>query len=326
MKIIHVLYLASLAALLTPGCATIQTRLPVPDKSSLQAETAKQEAETFKRFLAMSKRLDRVSAPVLGANTDLCPKTRADLGLVTHSQQSYPKHLRPAAGRRLEAGDTHTVLFVRENGPADKAGIQPGDILLDNQGNPVPAHHDSLGETSNLRFRRFGLDREVPIDTSPVCAYPARLKMSGAINAYADGRSITVTTAMMDFAKTDEELALIIGHELAHNTMKHVRKAVWNTVISGFATRTTRPFESEADYVGLYYMARAGYDLTGVENFWRRLGVKHPKSIVRAKTHPITPERLLSIGLARQEIEAKRKAGKTLLPNYTREQDPDPNG
>lgn len=316
------LYLTSLAALSFAGCATIQTQLPVPDTHSLQAETAIQEIEAFKRFLAMGKRLDRVSALILGTNADLCPKTRADLGLVTHSQKSYPKHLRSAAMRRLEAGDTHSVLFVRKDGPADMAGIRAGDILLDNDGNPVSAHHGDLGEASNLRIRRFGLDREIAIDTKPACAYPARLKMSGAINAYANGRSITVTTAMMEFAKTDEELALIIGHELAHNTMKHVRKAIWNTVISGFATRTTRPFESEADYIGLYYMARAGYDLTGVEDFWRRLGVKHPKSIVRAKTHPVTPRRLLSIRLARQEIEAKRKAGQMLLPNYIGEKGP----
>jgi len=319
MKLVRILYLASLAALLITGCATVQTQLPVPDKLSLQAETEKQETETFERFLAMSKRLDRVSALLLGANGDLCPKTRADLGLVTHSQKSYPKHLRPAALRRLEAGETHTVLFVRNGGPADRAGIRTGDILLDNEGRPVSATDDNHRETSNLRIRRFGLDTEFEIDTKSTCAYAARLKISGAINAYANGRSITVTTAMMEFAKTDEELALIIGHELAHNTMGHVPKAIWNTVISGFATRTTRPFESEADYVGLYYMARAGYDLTGVEDFWRRLGVKHPKSIVRAKTHPVTPRRLLSIRLARREIEAKRKAGQMLLPNYKRE-------
>ena len=320
MENVKTYYTTSLVALLFVGCATIQTQPPVPDTFSLQTETAKQETVAFKRFLAMNERLDRVSALVLGANADLCPKTRADFGLVTHSQKSYPKHLRAAAARRLEASETPGILFVRKDGPAERAGIRAGDILLDNAGRPVAAIDDSQSEISSLRIRRFGLDREFAIEANPACAYPAHLKMSGVINAYANGRSIIVTTAMMEFAKTDEELALIIGHELAHNTMGHVRKAVWNTVISGFATRTTRPFETEADYVGLYYMARAGYDLSGVENLWRRLGVKHPKSIVRAKTHPVTPRRLLSIGLARQEIKAKRKAGQALLPNYKRKE------
>ena len=56
--------------------------------------------------------------------------------------------------------------------------------------------------------------------------------------------------------------------------------------------------------------------LDGVETFWRRLGVRAPKSIVRAKTHPVTPERLLSISIAAQEIADKRAAGAALLPNY----------
>jgi len=301
------------------SCAGVQTHLPVPNSTMLASEAGRQETEAFERFLVMRKRLERISARVWQANADLCTETRNGFGLITHRKKSYPKHLRGSAMRRLGAGDTPAVLFVRGGGPADLAGIRSGDILLNGEGNPVSVYNASLRETSTVHIRRFGLDMEMQMDTKPACAYPALLKMSGAVNAYANGRTITVTTAMMDFAQTDEELALIIGHELAHNTMGHVRKAIWNAVISGFATRTTRPFESEADYVGLYYMARAGYDLEGVEDFWRRLGVKHPKSIVRAKTHPVTPKRLLSIRLARQEIEAKREAGQKLLPNYKRE-------
>jgi len=310
-KILYIFISAVLPILVS--CASVQTRLPVPNNAMLATETGKQEAEAFKRFLVMSKRLERISASILQANADLCPKTRTDFGLITHNKKSYPKHLRRAAMRRLGAGDTPTVLFVRKGGPAEIAGIGSGDTLLGNKGKPVSVFDASLRDTSTIHIRRsvlgIEMDMEMKMDTKPACDYPAILKMSGAINAYANGRSITVTTAMMEFTKTDEELALVIGHELAHNTMKHVRKAIWNTVVSGFAT-------SEADYVGLYYMARAGYNLKEVENFWRRLGVKHPKSIVRANTHPVTPGRLLSIRLARQEIEAKRDAGQDLLPNY----------
>jgi len=128
----------------------------------------------------------------------------------------------------------------------------------------------------------------------------------------------------MEFANRDEELALVVGHELAHNTMGHIRKSIQNYILlSGFATRYTRPFESEADYVGLYYMARAEYSMDGVEKFWRRLGVKNPKSIVRAKTHPITPGRLLSIRAAAEEIQSKKQEGTDLIPNYIKGEGPD---
>ena len=303
------------AGLILSACATVETRLPQPDSAKLDFEAGQQETQAFARYLKMHRRLDKVSAPILAANAELCEKTRNDLGVITHTKKSYPKHLRDAAERRLAAGDTHTVLFVRGAGPANKAGVKRGDVLLDSDDKPISAYDKSLHATDSLHIRRAGTDMDVSLDAKPACAYPVILKMSGAVNAYANGKSIVVTTAMMDFAKTDDELALVVGHELAHNTMKHVRKAIWNTVISGFATRTTRPFESEADYVGLYYMARAGYELDGVEDFWRRLGVQHPRSIVRAKTHPVAPERLLAIRMAAAEIAAKRAAGEKLVPN-----------
>ncbi len=305
------------------ACASVETRLPVPSPTQLAMETGSQEAEAFARYLKMRKRLDKVSAPILAANAELCKKNRADFGVVTHAKKSYPKHLRAAASRHLGAEDSPIVLLVREASPGAKAGIRRGDVLINAKGKPISAYDKSLKHADNVHIRRAGMDMKIPLNGDRVCDYAVALKMSGAVNAYANGKSIVVTTAMMDFAGSDDELALVVGHELAHNTMGHVRKAIWNTVISGFATRTTRPFESEADYIGLYYMARAGYKLDGVEDFWRRLGVTYPKSIVREKTHPVTPMRLLAIRLAVAEVEAKRAAGTALLPNYLPGKRPD---
>jgi len=314
--------LCTVLVLVLGGCASVVTRLPIPDTAQIDVETEAQERLAFARYLKMRKRLDKVSAPILTTNADLCTKTRDDFGITTHTEKSYPKHLRAAAKRRVAAGDTHTVLFVRDGRSSHGNGIKSGDILIGNTGKPISTRDKSLQDTNILHVRRAGEDIYIQAQANRVCDYGIILKMSGVVNAYANGKSIIVTTAMMDFAGTDEELALVVGHELAHNTMKHVRKAIWNTVISGFATRTTRPFESEADYVGLYYMARAGYTLDNVEVFWKKLGVQHPKSIVRAKTHPVTPERLLAIRMAIEEIKTKRAAGKKLVPNFKPGQTP----
>ena len=126
----------------------------------------------------------------------------------------------------------------------------------------------------------------------------------------------------MDFAQSDDELALIVGHELAHNTMGHIRKSITNYIISFGGTRYIRPFESEADYVGLYYLIRAGYSPRGVEDFWQRLATVAPKGINRAKTHPTFPDRFLRIRAAQDEMLEKQKTGAPLIPNFLSEYAP----
>ena len=53
-----------------------------------------------------------------------------------------------------------------------------------------------------------------------VCDYPVLLGDDDALNAYADGNNIIITRGMMRFLESDRELALVIGHELAHNSMR----------------------------------------------------------------------------------------------------------
>jgi len=47
-------------------------------------------------------------------------------------------------------------------------------------------------------------------------------------------------------------------------------------------------FEREADYVGAYCAARAGYDLAGAEEIWRAFSLENPDDIRVGRTHPIT--------------------------------------
>ena len=74
-------------------------------------------------------------------------------------------------------------------------------------------------------------------------------------------------------------------------------------------------FEREADYVGAYYAARAGYDTNGVEEFWRAMGLASPDSIRLEKTHPITPVRFLQIKKVAAEIADKRRRNLPLTPD-----------
>ena len=83
----------------------------------------------------------------------------------------------------------------------------------------------------------------------------------------------------------------------------------------------SQEFEAEADYVGIYYLERAGYSTENVANFWRDMAVEHPGSINQShtSTHPATPERFLEINAAIKEIEEKKKSNQQLIPNIVAE-------
>ena len=158
---------------------------------------------------------------------------------------------------------------------------------------------------------------------------------------------------MIEFAKDNNELALVIGHELAHGTADHLLKA-WTTTagyavagagidlaiegLTGLRTdlftegmarkgqRTfSQPFEAEADYLGIYFAARAGYDMSKVADFWRRLGIEYPEAIHanEISSHPSTVERFIRIEKAREEIEEKQIKALPLIPEIL---EPPPEG
>jgi len=313
------------AALFLSGCASVSTQLPDIALPQLQDEQSRQEVMAFAEMDRLQQRLMQVALPILKSNAELCPKTREDIGVMMHTAKSYSKGLRPAAQRELGAKDKPSVRLVTKGSPADAASVQVGDQFIDAEGKVVGPNSKALQtqfkQGGNIRVQRGGDEIALTVKSETVCGYNVRLAQTSTINAYADGRNITMTAGMMNFVKNDDELALIVGHELAHNSMGHIRKIVGNIILSGGATRYTRPFESESDYVGMYYMVRAGYSPEGVEDFWRRLAVTNPKYVARDKTHPRYPNRYLSLAATREEIKAKQAAGEPLIPNFKTDDD-----
>ena len=125
------------------------------------------------------------------------------------------------------------------------------------------------------------------------------------INAFAlPGGKIGVYTGMMPVAKTDAGLATVMAHEVAHATARHggerlslglllemgsaalaaaMKKKDEKTaggVLAAYGIGTalvvalpfSRKQESEADRIGLIYMAKAGYDPREAIPFWERMG------------------------------------------------------
>ncbi len=94
---------------------------------------------------------------------------------------------------------------------------------------------------------------------------------SEEVNAYSDGHKVVLYQGILDYVKTDEEMALIISHEVAHIKLWHVSSTPKN--------------EYAADALGGVFMKRAGYDIcTGAQYFKRRNSPNsetHPAGILR---------------------------------------------
>lgn len=144
-----------------------------------------------------------------------------------------------------------------------------------------------------------------------------------AINAFAmPGGKIGVFTGIFRVATTQDELAAVIGHEVAHVTRDHSLERANRTAVTRgaavfgseivdatYGVETTdvmvmgadlgllRPYgrgqESEADLVGLEYMAAAGFDPRASISLWTNMGKESPLGPPEwLSTHPSGESRI----------------------------------
>ena len=162
-----------------------------------------------------------------------------------------------------------------------------------------------------------------------------QLRSLGDKPALADGNSIVFYTRMVELLDKDHELGLVVGHELAHNTMRHIEKSKQNyaagTIIGILLSAATgipltgitqriamgwhgTEFEQEADYVGAYHAARAKYSVKKAADLWLKMSVLAPSNMEFDSTHPAHAKRIIALKMAAEEIKNKRKRGLRLAP------------
>lgn len=150
------------------------------------------------------------------------------------------------------------------------------------------------------------------------------------VNAWAmPGGKVVVYTGLMELADTDAQLAAVMGHEIAHAVAKHgnermsqgllvttgglalsqamkdrpsqTRELLLTSYGIGASVGVLLPYsrthETEADRLGLIFMAMAGYDPHEALTFWKEMaakggGAKVPEFL---STHPADATRIQNI-------------------------------
>jgi predicted Zn-dependent protease len=170
------------------------------------------------------------------------------------------------------------------------------------------------------------------------------------INAFAmAGGKVGVFAGLSKIAQTDDQLAAVIAHEIAHVTAKHVHEKLSQEMavstlgivgaVGGLASGASlltvdalsqayglttgvgalafdRKKEKDADYIGLMYMARAGYDPQEAIKVLEAMEQEEAGAPVQPaflSTHPSNPERIVQLLDALPKAQQEREKSSVVI-------------
>ncbi|HEY6166789.1 MAG TPA: M48 family metallopeptidase [Verrucomicrobiae bacterium] len=193
----------------------------------------------------------------------------------------------------------------------------------------TPISHDPA---ANAMLQRVGR-RIAAVAQLPSAQWEFVLFESKEANAFClPGGKVGVYTGLLSVAKDDAGLATVLGHEIAHAVARHGAERMSESLLMqvggsalGAAVEDSDPRwkaaaltaysvgakygrelphsrgqESEADQIGLIYMARAGYDPEAAVGFWQRFAEYNRQhgggqGLEFFRTHPLDETRIKQI-------------------------------
>ena len=170
------------------------------------------------------------------------------------------------------------------------------------------------------------------------------------------GGKVAVYTGLLSYCEHEAGLAAVMGHEIAHAIARHGgERMTQGLIVEGLSTTLdaamqakgveptsanvamtafgagaqvgvllpySRKHETEADYLGLLYMAKAGYDPREAVGFWERFSKQGSGLPAFLSTHPHSADRAnalqqkLGEALALYERSPKYGAGEAVPARY----------
>lgn len=182
-------------------------------------------------------------------------------------------------------------------------------------------------------LRENGLESEIKN-----YSWEFNLVQSDEVNAFCmPGGKIVVYEGLMKLASSEDELAVVVGHEVAHAVAKHSNERMSQQVLASYGSQAlsaalskksaitqqvastvyglgsqygvmlpfSRKHESEADYMGLIFMKMAGYNPDAAVTFWKKMSAQGGSTPEFMSTHPSDSRRIDDINKALPEIKQK---------------------
>lgn len=262
-------------------------------------------------YIENTIRVQRISDELRVAGVELCgSKIAPVLGAAVVGVDRFPSVLQPLAAEYLGGRDNLRVVALFDGFPASGAGVEIGDELLALNGTRLKdmarlarVGRPPDGRDVELRVRRGEVRQTLSIRSLPGCRFPASVRLTQHRIAFTDAREIWISSGLIRHFD-DSRLAYVIGHEMGHSILRRVR----NRMSSG------PKIEAEADYIGAYLSAKAGFELIDTDVFERLQRDLSSLDQVRGQSHPATHERTIALRKTVAEIRAKVARGEPLIP------------
>jgi len=285
-------------------CASVGSAQDIPSQQTDQKQSDQQQSQDQQQDQQkqQDKKGKSQKTPKKPANSDIENIGTRDINKHSINFVSYEKEI--AIGRQMSAEVEREVKLVDD---------------------PVVSEYVNRVGQNLVR----NSDAKVP--------FTIKVVESDEINAFAlPGGFFYVNSALILAADDEAELAGVMAHEIAHVTARHGAKQMSKGELlnvatipliflggpAGFGIRQASGFlipvtflsfsrgaEAEADYLGLQYMYKTGYDPTAAVSFFEKLQAKEtakPGSMSKLfATHPPTGER----------IEMEKKNIELILPD-----------
>lgn len=185
----------------------------------------------------------------------------------------------------------------------------------------LPPQERTIYRRDLLQLERVAqrLMQTIPENERPQVQF-SLVPQESSINAGATFGQIMVTGGMLQFVRSDDELGMILGHELAHITQGHVTRGAFSNMALGigatiaevllpnsgrlagtvgqmFLNRYNQTQEHEADQVGLRYAFEAGFDPDAGPRVMERMAREVPQTASGGffSSHPGSVERAANL-------------------------------
>jgi Zn-dependent protease with chaperone function len=256
---------------------------------------------------AADLRLLAIAERIQNANASLCDRLAPALGVALQSRDQFPPESDPGFAAPVAFAAVLPGSPLAESGIEAGAGltaiegvaitVQPGleEMPLRDSAHAMLGQH-SVGGPLRLTVIDQGQTREIELAPAAQCRALVEVLVTDGRAARSDGRVIQIGLELIA-AATDEEVAAVFAHELAHSVLHHRDRLAGAGVRKGLGAEFGRDrqlnaeAESEADRLSVHLLANAGYDPRIAPALWRgALGRQLDAGLFRKQIY-LSPEK-----------------------------------